>query len=36
MRVDVIDEGYYVLIGADAFDGAELVSHREWAEHFPR
>ena len=29
MRVDVIDEGYYVFIGADVFDGDELVSHRE-------
>ena len=36
MRVDVTGEGYYVVIEADAFDDEELVSHREWAEQFPR
>ena len=36
MRVDVLPDGYDVVIDADAFDGDEHVSHREWTEHLPR
>ena len=36
MRVDVTGEGYDVVIDTDAFDREELVSHREWAQRFPR
>ncbi len=36
MRVDVTGEGYYVFIDLDAFEDGELISHREWAEQFPR
>ncbi len=36
MRVDVLADGYDVVIDADAFDGDEHVSHREWTEHIPR
>jgi uncharacterized protein len=36
MRVDVSEEGYGVVIEADAYDGDEHVSHREWREHLPR
>jgi predicted acyl esterase len=36
MRVDVSEAGYDVVIDADAHDGDEHVSHREWREHVPR
>ncbi|MFL6132215.1 MAG: CocE/NonD family hydrolase [Nocardioidaceae bacterium] len=36
MRVDVTTAGYDVQIGADAYDGGELVSQRTWSEHIPR
>jgi hypothetical protein len=36
MRVDVTTDGYDVHITADAHDGPEHVSHREWTEHLPR
>jgi predicted acyl esterase len=36
MRVDVTTDGYDVVIEADAHDGGEHVSHREWREHVPR
>ena len=36
MRVDVVQEGYHVFIEADAYDGEDRLSHREWAETFPR
>ena len=29
-------DGYDVVIDADAYDGDEHVSHREWTEHLPR
>jgi predicted acyl esterase len=36
LRVDIGAEGYDVLIDCDAFEGDELVSHREWRETIPR
>ena len=36
MRVDVGAASYEVVIDCDAFDGSELVSHREWRESIPR
>jgi len=36
MRVDVGAAAYDVVIDTDAFDGDELVSHREWRETIPR
>ena len=36
MRVDVGADGYDVAIDSDAFEGDELVSHREWRETVPR
>jgi predicted acyl esterase len=36
MHVGVTAEGYDVAIDVRAYDGQELVSHREWAEHVPR
>ncbi|MBJ7356402.1 CocE/NonD family hydrolase [Nocardioides sp.] len=36
MRVDVGATAYDVVIGCDAFEGDELVSHREWRETIPR
>jgi hypothetical protein len=36
MRVEVGAAGYDVVIAADAFEGDELVSHREWRQQLPR
>jgi hypothetical protein len=36
MRVDVGAAAYDVAIDCDAYDGGELVSHREWRESIPR
>lgn len=36
MRVDVTDEGYDVVVDADAYDDGRHVSHRVWREHVPR
>ncbi|WP_372734472.1 CocE/NonD family hydrolase C-terminal non-catalytic domain-containing protein, partial [Nocardioides sp.] len=36
IRVDVGVQGYEVAIDCDAFEGEELISHREWRESIPR
>ena len=36
LRVDIGADGYDVVIDADAYDGGELISHREWREPIPR
>ena len=36
LRVDIGADGYDVAIDCDAFDGGELISHREWRELVPR
>ena len=36
LRVDITAEAYDVVIDADAYDGGELVGHREWRERFAR
>ena len=36
MRVDIGPDAYDVAIDADAFDGEDLVGHREWRESIPR
>jgi hypothetical protein len=36
MRVDVRASAYDVAIDCDAFEGDQLVSHREWRETIPR
>ncbi len=36
LRVDIGAEGYQVAIDTDAYDGGELVSHKEWRELVPR
>ncbi|HET6560791.1 MAG TPA: CocE/NonD family hydrolase [Marmoricola sp.] len=36
MRVEVTEAGYDVAIAAEAYDGDEIVTRREWSEHLPR